>query len=425
MIEVVHDVTCTVCGCVCDDLTLQLEDDRVVSAQQACALSEPWLLQQKKSSDTVARIDGESVSFALATQKAAEILRCSHAPLVYGLSSGSTPGQRAACQLADDLGATIDSTTSNCQAASTIALQNVGQSTSSLGEVKHRSDVVVYWGCNSLATHPRHYERFVEPPGMFVPGGRVDRHVVVVDVDRTQTAEIADSFVRVEPGSDFDVLWALRSSLKGIEFHENSVGGVPRDVLLALAERLRAGRYTAIFYGSGLTKHGVPNANVEALYRLVAELNDHTRAVAHRMGAAGEAAGASNVLCWQTGFPFGVNFARGYPRYNPGEFTANELLEQGEVDAIVLVGSGGVTQLSVAAQEKLREIPIIELDGQNCKSTLAPEVHFTTATSGIHCSGTAYRMDDVPIPMRAVLNGSAPSVDAVLKAIGAALAATS
>jgi len=421
--QVIEDVACTVCGCVCDDLTLHVDKGRVVLAERACALSEPWLLQQTEAAAVAAEVDGQAVAFDEAVRRAAEILRGSRSPLVYGLSSSSTPGQRAACRLADQLGATIDTTASTCHAPSILALQAVGESTSTLGEVRHRSDVVVYWGSNPLESHPRHVERYVDAPGMFVPAGRQGRHVVVVDVERTATAEIADCFVQVEPGSDFEVIWALRAALKGVEFHENSIGGVPRGELLAFAERLKTGHYSAIFFGLGLTRHGVPQANVEALLRLTTDLNAHTRCIARRMRIPGDVAGADSVLCWQTGFPFSVSFARGYPRFNPGEYTASALLELKEVDAAVLVGSEGVSKLSLAAQQHLREIPVVVLDSPAVGNCLTPAVHFTTAIYGIHRAGTAYRMDEVPIPLRALLNSPLPSDEEVLTAIGKSLAA--
>ncbi len=417
MVEVIHDVACTVCGCVCDDLTLHVDAGRITVAERACPLSEPWLLEQTNAEDIPAKVNSKPVAFDVAVQHATEILRNSRAPLVYGLSSSSTPGQRAACRLADALGATIDTTASTCHAPSVVALQAVGESTSTLGEVRHRSDVVVYWGSNPMESHPRHMERYVDAPGMFVPGGRRDRQVVVVDTERTATAEIADRFVQVQPGSDFEILWALRAALKGVEFHENQIGGVPQAELLALAELLKSGQYVALFFGLGLTRHGVPNANVEALLRLATDLNDHTRCIARRMRIPGDVAGADSVLCWQTGFPFSVNFARGYPRYNPGEYTANALLEQGEVDAVVLVGSEGVAKLSTAAQAYLQKIPVIVLDSPGIESDITPAVHFTTATYGIHRAGTAYRMDEVPIPLRPILNSPLPSDEEVLKAI--------
>jgi formylmethanofuran dehydrogenase subunit B len=44
-------------------------------------------------------------------------------------------------------------------------------------------------------------------------------------------------------------------------------------------------------------------------------------------------------------------------------------------------------------------------------------VSFTTAVYGVHRRGTAYRMDGVPIPLRAVLDSSLPSDAEVLMAI--------
>ena len=48
---------------------------------------------------------------------------------------------------------------------------------------------------------------------------------------------------------------------------------------------------------------------------------------------------------------------------------------------------------------------------------VAPTVRITTAVYGVHLPGTAYRMDEVPIPLRAVLPASYPSDAEVLAAI--------
>ncbi|MCA9230981.1 MAG: formylmethanofuran dehydrogenase subunit B [Planctomycetales bacterium] len=412
-----ENVACTVCGCVCDDLRLLVDRGSIVAAEHACSLSEPWLLAQTSADDFSTQADGKAVSFAEAVAAAADVLRRSRAPLIYGLSTSSTPGQRAACRLADLLGATIDTTASTCHAPSIIAVQSVGESTSSLGEVKNRADMVVYWGSNPLKSHPRHIERYVEASGMFVPGGRADRFLVVVDCQRTATSDIADQFLQVDPGTDFEVLWALRMILKGATPSEDIVGGVPLQQLIQLAQTMRTCRYGAMFFGLGLTKASVPHVNVEALLRLVTDLNSHTRWIARRMRIPGDVAGADSVLCWQTGFPFSVSFARGYPRYNPGEYTANNLLERGEVDSVMLVGCEGVEKLSSLARQRLSQIPTIVLANRSNVGDLASSVQFTTAIYGVHRAGTAYRMDEVPIPLRPVLESRLPSDEEVIDAI--------
>ncbi|MHB8973361.1 MAG: formylmethanofuran dehydrogenase subunit B [Pirellulaceae bacterium] len=410
------------CGCVCDDLAVTTHQGRVVAAMPRCSIAEPWFLRQSAYSDAVtARVAGKSVDIAVAVAAAAEILGSARAPLIYGLSRSSTPGQRSAVRLAEELGATIDTTASTCHAPSIMAVQAVGESTATLGEVKNRSDLIVYWGSDPLVSHPRHLERIVDAPGMFVPGGRRDRHLIVVDVTETETARCADTFVRVAAGSDFDLLWALRAAVRGVDIARVPYGDVPWPLVQELAERLRSCHYGAVFFGLGLTRHGIAHANVEALLRLVTDLNAHTRFVARRMRIPGDVAGADSVLCWHTGYPFSVNLARGYPRYNPGEYTANQLFERSEVDAVLLVGSEGVAKLTPAARQTLTNIPSIVLDYPATECSWRPTVQFTTAIYGIHRAGTAYRMDEVPVPLQQILSSSLPADHDVLDAIRQAL----
>ncbi len=417
--SVITDVACTLCGCVCDDLRISVQENRIVRAEGACEIAEPWLLEQNTRWPPATRIAGQAVSWEEAIGRAGDILRSSLAPLIYGLSHSSTAGQRAAAHLADCLGATIDTAASHRHAPSIMALQQVGESTCSLGEVKNRCDLVVFWGANPVKSHPRHLERYsVEPRGLFTPQGRQDRFVIVVDVRHSETAEKADWFIQVEPNGDFEILWALRTLIAG-EAISSAVGGVSSDTLRTLAERLQTCRSGIVFFGPGLTRHGAPHASVEAMLRLVKDLNKTTRFYARSMRPPGDAAGANNVLCWSTGFPFAVNLARGYPRYNPGEYFANDVLERGEADSCLIVVSESIAQLSEKAQRRLEQIPTIVLDYPHTTCSLVPTVAFTTAVYGVHLPGTAYRMDETPIPLRPVLSCEYPSDSDVLEAIRA------
>ena len=376
--EPIENVACTVCGCVCDDLRITVEGGRITRAEGACSLAEPWFLGQDSRRPPIAEIEGRPASLETGIVHAAEILRASRAPLIYGLSRSSTEGQRAAVDLADRLGATIDTTASLCPAP-TVALQLAGQSTCSLGEVKNRADLVIFWGTNPVQSHPRHFERYsVLPAGKFVPGGRADRTVVVVDVQQSASADAADLFIPVEQGEDFEALWTLRSLIRGVPVEATASTGAPLALLTDLAGRMKSCRFGIVFFGLGLSMHGVGHRSVEALFRLVTDLNDFTRFYARRMRVPGDVAGADSVLAWQTGYPFSVNLARGYPRYNPGEFSAQDLLEQHEVDACLLVGSKDVANFSAAALDHLRTIPTIALDHPTVATVLPPTIRFTT-----------------------------------------------
>ena len=185
---------------------------------------------------------------------------------------------------------------------------------------------------------------------------------------------------------------------------------------------MRSCRCGVVFFGSRLTAGRLAHRNVEALLQLVTDLNLHTRFYARRMRRYGDVAGADSVLAWQTGYPFGVNLSRGYPRYNPGEFTGPDVLARGEADVCVIVGGETAANLPPAALAGLRKIPVILLDPPGVPPVVPAAVKFTTAVYGVHRPGTAYRMDEVPVPLRVLLPTDYPSdadvLNELLKRVG-------
>ncbi len=405
------DVACTVCGCVCDDLQVTVDGGHVVAASGACRLARPWFDGLGASAEAVPEVDANPVPLDAAYSRAADLLKASKYPLIYGLSRSTTEGQRAAVALADRLGATIDTTASTGHAPSILALQNVGESTCTLGEVRQRADVVVFWGSDPLTTHPRHIERYCPP--------RPGRTIIVADTSETETAKAADLFVPLTAGRMWETLTELRRLVAspGLPRHEGEHATAAFPFVSRqtedLARLLLSAKFGVIFFGGTLTAEPHARRAVEALLRLVTDLNRHGRFYARRMRRYGDVAGADSVLAWQTGYPFGVNLSAGYPRYNPGEFTGPDLLARGEPDLCLLVGSETAKDFPPAATAHLRRIPVIALDPPGVREVPAA-VRFPTAVYGVHRPGTAYRLDEVPIPLRVLLPTDLPSDSDVL-----------
>jgi formylmethanofuran dehydrogenase subunit B len=418
--RVVENFACTGCGCICDDLRLHIRGGRIVRAERACEIAEPWLLRQgDRPLSAAAECDGRPLALEDAIERSVEILRAASYPLIYGLAQSSTEGQRAAVSLAERLGAVIDTTASLCHAPSVIAQQQVGKVTCTLGEVRNRADMVVFWGSDPLTTHPRHWERYsVDARGRYAPGGRGDRFVVVADTRLTASAAAADLFVPIEAGRHFEALHALRALSRDAITRPAASYGASAALLGELAERMKRARSGTIFFGVELARGETGHCNVQALLQLVADMNAWgCRWCAMRMRVQGNVVGADTVLTWQTGYPFAVNMARGYPRYNPGEFSVHGVLERREVDACLLVGSETLGWLPPPAMEYLRQIPLIVLDPPEREAPVAPKLRFRIATPGVYSSGTAYRMDSVPIPLAAVLPARYPTDAQILTKI--------
>ncbi len=419
-LKIVENATCTFCGCVCDDMELTVEDNHITKAKNACVLGKAWFLNHHVEDRPMALIEGKPASLDDAVERSAQILFAARYPIVYGLSDTTCEAQRQAVAIADRIGGCVDTTTSVCHGPSGMAFQGVGEVTCSLGEVKNRADLVLFWGSNPAESHPRHWGRYsTMPKGQFVPNGRKDRTVVLVDVRRSKSAPAADSFLQVKPRKDFEALWALRALVKGVELDQSieQETGIPLARLQDLAQRMKSCRFGIIFFGMGLSMTRGKHLNVEAALSLARDLNQYTRFYAKPMRGHGNVTGADNVVSWQTGYSFGVNLGRGYPRFNPGEFTTSDTLARGEADAALIVASDPMGNFSQPAREHLARIPYIALDPKETATTKHATVAFTTATYGINVPGTVYRMDDIPIPLRPAFDSPYPSDETILRRI--------
>ena len=76
--------------------------------------------------------------------------------------------------------------------------------TCTLGEVKNRADFIVYWGGNPAECHPRHFTKYaLMQKSKWLPKGRKDRTMVLVDIRETKSAKASDIFLQIRPGKDF------------------------------------------------------------------------------------------------------------------------------------------------------------------------------------------------------------------------------
>jgi formylmethanofuran dehydrogenase subunit B len=404
-----EDVVCPFCGCLCDDIVVTIENGQITKTKNACAISKSKFVNHHKNA-LESLIDKKETSVDMAIEKAAEILKNADAPLIYGLSSTECEAQRHAIHLAEIIGATIDQTASICHGPTILGTQDAGCVKCTLGEVKNRADLIVYWGCNPAEAHMRHFRRYaVYPEGLFRKSKK-ERKIVVVDVRKTASARIADTFIKIEPGTDFEIISLMRSYLKGRSL------ALPEEYA-NLIEMMKSCEFGIIFFGLGLTMSKGKHLNVDAALRLVRDLNEFTKFSITPMRGHYNVAGAGSTMAWITGYPFAVNFSLGYPIYGPGEFSAVDILARKECDAALIIASDPVSNFPVEAWKHLVDIPTIVLDPKVNLTSKIAKVCIPVATAGIEAEGTAYRMDGIPLRLKKILDTPRLSDSEVLSRI--------
>ena len=381
-------------------------------ATGTCALGDAWFAERTADAPPPARVEGREVDFPEAVEASAAILGEARLPLVCGLGQTDCESQRTAVALAEAVGAVIDPAGPLDDGAVGSASQEIGLSTATFGELRDRAELVVVWRADPVTSNPRLLPRL----RLDRAGRAAERGLVVIDAQRTATADEADEFIALPPEVDFEALWAMRALVRDVPLDRDLAPGLPLEALERLAGRLLACSYGALVHGPA----GYVNAL--ALLAFVRDLARTAHVVALPLRQDGNARGAEDVLAWQTGYPAAVSFARGHPRARRGEFSAADLLERGDTDAALIVGFDALHHLPKRAAEHLRQIPTIVVDPRATETASAARVAFATAPAGVRREGTVHRMDGVPLTLRAPLPSERVGDAEVLAAIEARIA---
>jgi formylmethanofuran dehydrogenase subunit B len=463
--RLVEAATCLGCGCTCDDITVVVRGGRIVEARSACELGAAWF--GDGSVPARSRFQGHDVPIDDALDAAARLLARAARPLIYLAPDISCEVQREGIALADALRATLDSVTSATAMSALLAAQERGRAGATLGEIRNRADLLVFWGVDPMIRYPRYWTRYApEPAGLHVPDGRRSRTVVAVDVGDTRGP--ADADLRIGLGGDDEI--AMISALAAIvadparlkadaavslrdvgrpaagrsedgPLHESGVGhafqGVPDAMTEGLEDRrwdpgsaepwrlarqlaptLLAARYVVFVADAEPAARSEDRARqlaepqitapdrgrADGLVALTQALNGPTRCALGLLRAGGNRSGADAVATWQTGYPAAVDFARGHPRYRPLDGTAAARLARGEMDGVLVVGSAAL--IPAGLTDRMAQLPCAVMGPRASESALAgAEVVIDTGVAGIHEAGTGIRMDDIPLPLRPSVSG--------------------
>jgi formylmethanofuran dehydrogenase subunit B len=240
--------------------------------------------------------------------------------------------------------------------------------------------------------------------------------VIAVDIAADRGPKDADLRLAVGPEDEIAALSVMRATVLG-----NTLGELPERLrrVPEIARRLTEARYAVLVHDAEPgDQQGAPH-RAEGLIALTQALNGSTRAALSSLRAGGNRSGVESVLTWQTGYPMAVDYTAGFPTYTPADRGLLRLAHGG-LRAVLMAGS--VAGLTDAARESLSRVPSIIIGPRASEASFGSRFTIDTGVAGIHEGGTAYRMDEVPLPLRPPLSGTR-SVATTLSALLSALQA--
>lgn len=412
--RLVENVTCLGCGCGCDDVTVRVAQNRIVDVGPVCPRGRAWFGDGKVPSEI--RSDGRPVSLEQALARIAGTLSQARGKcLVYLAPDLTSQAQRAALAIADLLRATVDCATSDTAANGLITAQRRGRAGATLGEIRNRGDVFLFWGVDPENRYPRFLARYgPEAVGTHIAEGRRGRFVISVSVGGDRSLTGADLPITLPLDAEITALTLMRASVLGQELPASPLAGQSAEI----AGRLVRARYAVLVHDAEPTAEQRNPLRAEALIALGQALNGPTRAALCSLRDGGNVLGAESALTSQTGYPFAVDYSGGYPRYRPERRGIAGVLS-GAFRAALVVGSPALDDPTRTA---LSTMTAAIIGPRASEAPFPTSVAVDTGVAGIHEEGVGYRMDEVPLALRPSVDGPRSTAD-VLHALTRAIQA--
>jgi formylmethanofuran dehydrogenase subunit B len=411
-----ESIICPGCGCLCDDLDVIVEGDRIVEVTNVCLWGVSRFFHAKKfhpkkdrhrllTPQVRQKGRRETVSYDAALAAAAQVLNQARRPLIYGLTNSGCFAQEAALKLARSLRARLEPADLAFKAPYYQSLQQHGLAWAPLEVLRDEADAVLFWGANPIHSAPRHVVRYaVFARGRFTERGIEDRQVAAVDIYQTELARFCPLFIKINPGQELDLLLGAATILAGEPPPEPRVRGTVR-----LAQFLANASCGVIFCGRGVS-YGPAQELFDRLARLVAGLNRQARWFLFPLSGDFNSNGLYHLLIDEVG-------RAGAPDFGAGEVTTHFLpVNFREVDAVLVAGADLLWSLPEEQVEDLkrRRVPIVALSPFANRTTGQAAVILPTALAGIETAEVAYRMDGLPLVLKQLVPSALPPDHQVL-----------
>ncbi|MBD3255912.1 MAG: formylmethanofuran dehydrogenase subunit B [Candidatus Lokiarchaeota archaeon] len=422
-------IPCTGCSLLCDDIMVNssgLFIDEVIGACLKGKEKFDQLTSNNRFLNPMLRKGGElkKVSWDEALEKAAEILKSSLKPILYGFSTSSCEAQVKAIELAKTVNGFIDSNSSICQGNVLDAAKETGITLTSIAEIINKADVLVYWGFNGAESIPRLTNKAVFSRGKFRMTGREIKTLIVIDPVKTASFNVMgakDIALNIEPDKDLELINILtQECCKAGNIPDEGAAGLDKDDIKRLLVNLVNSENVVIFIGQGLLdpkNHFQVARNLLKMVEVMNEKHEKGRVSVVLTGGHYNMAGFDHVALSMTGKEHNIQFSE--HKLTDSQYNLISKIKNEDFDCSLIVGTDPISHFPFELSKKLTSKPIILIDNKKSATSEITDVLLPSAITGIECRGTAVRLDQVPVELQKLLEpaNNVPSDEKILSQI--------
>ena len=422
-------VPCSGCSLLCDDVLIRTDGLYIHEVMGACLKGKERFDQitaKNRITHPLIRKNNEleKATWDEALETTLDIIKNSSKPLLYGFSNSSCEAQLKGIRLAKKIDGFIDSNSTICQGKVLNISKDTGMTLTTISEMINNVDTLILWGLNAAESIPRLLNKILFSRGKFRMTGREIKTLIIIDPVKTASfgvMGVRDLALFIEPNKDLELIRVLKDEC----CNENSipsegVAGLDKGDLKRMLQNLQGSENAVILVGQGILTNQGNESIIKELIELIEMINikqEKGRISLVMVGGHYNMAGFDHVSLSETGKNQNLQFSN--DEIAESNDTIISKINNEDFDCALIVGTDPISQFPHQLSSKLVSKPIILIDNRKSGTSQFADVVLPTALTGIECGGLAYRLDQVPIELKKIVNppNNVPSDEELLDQI--------
>ena len=405
------NIVCPFCSLHCDDINLEINDRKISiknDLPKICT-NKYEIFNFKENKISQSKILGKPVDSDKANIFCQNLINSSNETILVNHSSDVNI-TREILGSASKINGIVDHANSDKFLKNVALYQRRGYMSTSLTEIKNKSDVILLFSNNVLHNYPRLIEKVLATANSFSINPK-DKKIFIIGNEKTnkKNYHIRDTRITF---IDFD----NKEALSFLQFLKNKskhprVKNAKSKLLL---ETIDKSRYLSLLWStSEFMKYKECDQIIYNISEFITSFNETKRAGC--MSLAGNDGDVSHVqtLGWITGFPSRVKFTGNYFEYDKDTNNANKLINMNGCDLVIHINA--ISDKKIYLDKKQKNIII---GHPATKFNIEPDAFIPSSVPGIDSQGHVFRTDNVvSLPLSRIRIPFHKSVQEILRQI--------
>ena len=405
-----NNVTCPFCSIHCDDLNIDVHDNKLEVKNDLLPDCKKRFEQfnYNKNSNVDPKIKGKTVRHEDSIKKCKELVKLSK-EIIISNSSADVNVVRELLYSSSRMNAILDHVNSDIFLKNMSLFQRKGYISTTLSEIKNKSDVIILFSNNILANYPRIIDRVLAVKNSFSTSNAKKKIFIIGNRKNNIKHRVKDDRICYV---DFNNK-KIPELLESLKLNKNDINLKSSDFKI-LAPAVNKSKYLSIIWStSEYIRYEFCQKIINSISQYVLDRNKSNRAACLALSGNEGDVSSSQTTGWFTGFPVRVKFTGKYFEYDRDVYRSQALIKSGDSDLVIHINS--FSNKLIQINKKVKNIVI---GHPLTKYNYEPDVFIPCGVPGIDYQGLIFRTDNVvTLPLSSIRIPIHKSVQEIIREI--------